>query len=329
MKTSLFFICLGLFASASLFGQTAEPAVVFTPDQLSQLAAPIALYPDPLLALILPAAADLPDLTSAGQYLALGGNPNLADNQHWDPRVRALVHYPELISWLNSNLNYTEALGEAFAQNPAGIMQAIQRLRAQALAAGTLVNTPQQVVYTEDDVIYIEPAQANLIYVPSYDPSVVYDTAAVYGVSYVSFGAGFTAGPWLGFGCDWSRGLIRPGPWHARRNHEREGTGSPVRGPDGHPLHSGAPAAVPSLVAAPYQPPHPGDAAHDFAPHSPAPASAAPHLQYYRAETYRPQQASHSEPARSSAPVAQSAPAAHGSSAPAQSSSSSSDNNRH
>lgn len=88
--------------------------------------------------------------------------------------MRSLARYPDVIKWLDENLAWTQQLGTAFLAQPAEVMQAVQRLRARARAAGTLIDTPQQKVITEGEVILIEPASPTVIYVPRYDPEVVY-----------------------------------------------------------------------------------------------------------------------------------------------------------
>ena len=149
----------------------------YTPEQLDQLLAPIGLYPDPLIALILPASTAPSDISLAAQYVASGGNPSGIDAQPWDPSVRGLAHYPDVLKWMNDNLDWTRALGAAFAMQPADVMQSIQQLRAKAKAAGTLVDTPQQQVDMEGDDIRVIPAQQDTMYVPEYDPDMVYGDA--------------------------------------------------------------------------------------------------------------------------------------------------------
>jgi hypothetical protein len=189
-------------------------AVVESPavTQLHPLVAPIALYPDPLIAVLLPATTFPQQLQDAGAWLASNPQPAAAaiDAQPWDPSVKAVVHYPTVLTQLTGDMNWTRSLGSAFASQPANVMAAIQNMRAQAAAQGNLVNTPQQVVVQDGGVIAIEPANPDLIYVPTYDPVVVY-----VGYHPLFFGdVAFASGPWFVDGCDWGGGVIFVGDWH-------------------------------------------------------------------------------------------------------------------
>jgi hypothetical protein len=199
-------LALALIASAQAQTQ-------YTPEQLDQLLAPIALYPDPLVALILPASTAPADVTSAAQYLAGGGNPAGIDSQPWDASVKGLAHYPDVVKWMNDNADWMHALGAAFAMQPSDVMQSVQQLRAKARAAGTLTNTPQQQVDMEGDDIRIVPTQPDTIYVPDYDSDDVYDIPDGYAGPFITFGMGYPVGPWLGYECDWDDFGIWVGPW--------------------------------------------------------------------------------------------------------------------
>ena len=153
----------------------AQPAPQpLTQEELKQLVGPIALYPDALIALILPASTVPSDLVLAARFVASKGDPAQAANQPWDDSVKSLVRYPDMVKWMDQNLEWTTQLGEAFLDQPADVMNTIQQLRAQARAAGTLVDTPQQKVVEEQSNIRIVPAEPERIYVPQYDPEVVY-----------------------------------------------------------------------------------------------------------------------------------------------------------
>src|SRR5581483_9486390 len=156
------------------------------------------------IALILPAATNSSDIVLAARYLASGGDAAQVDNQPWDDSVRALTHYPEVIRWMDQNLAWTKQVGDAFAAQPTDVMNAVQRLRAKARAAGTLTDTPQQQVVTDDNAIAIVPTQPDVIYVPYYDPEVVYvPHDEFYGYPYFTFGAPYATGFWLSFNLDW------------------------------------------------------------------------------------------------------------------------------
>jgi hypothetical protein len=211
-----FTLCLAF----SVRAQT--PGATYSPEQLDQLLAPIALYPDPLIAVILPASTAPSDIALAANYLAANGAPAGIDAQPWDPSVRALARYPDVLNWMNSNLEWTQALGAAFAQQPADVMRSIQQLRVQARAAGTLVDTPQQQIVMEGDNIRIVPAQPNTIYVPVYDPAIVYETPDGYAGPFITFGIGFPVGAWLGYECDWDDFGIWVGPWSPGWGYRRD-----------------------------------------------------------------------------------------------------------
>jgi hypothetical protein len=188
------------------------------PDPLDQLMAPIALYPDPLISIILPASTFPSDVASAGAYLNGGGDPAQAGSQPWDPSVRSLAHYPDVAKWMAQNPTWTQAVGAAFVAEPAQVMKAIQRLRALAQADGTLVTTPQQQVVASATYIEIVPAQPDVIYVPVYNPSVVFVDQPYYEYNgpFLSYGPPYDAGVWLTFGCNWHGGgvlVVDQGYW--------------------------------------------------------------------------------------------------------------------
>jgi hypothetical protein len=131
--------------------------------------------------------------------------------------VKSLTNYPEVVQWMDENLHWTQQVGEAFATQSADVMQAIQRLRAKARAAGTLVDTPQQQIIAEAQVIRIVPAQPDIIYVPHYEPEIVFvERPIYYGRPFLTFGAGVAVGSWLAFDCDWRRHSIWVGNRHRR-----------------------------------------------------------------------------------------------------------------
>jgi len=164
--------------------QAAPPETqVLTADQLADLVAPIALYPDGLLSEVLVASTYPLEVVEAQQWLQV--NPTLrgtqltdaAKQQSWDPSVQALVAFPDVLNRLNQNIRWTTDLGNAFLAQEADVMAAIQRLRASAQANGRLTSTPQQTVSTETQggqpVIVIQPANPDVVYVPAYYPSFV------------------------------------------------------------------------------------------------------------------------------------------------------------
>ena len=201
------------------------------PQQLSQeelknLVAPVALYPDALIALILPASTVPSDLVLAERYIASNGDLTQIANQPWDDSVKSLVRYPDVLKWMDQNLEWTTTLGEVFLDQPADVMNSIQALRAEAIAAGNLTDSPQQHIVREKTCVRIVPAQPDVIYVPEYDPEVVYVQPYSEDVGpLLTFSAGFAVGSWLNYDCDWDRrgiyvGQWRPG-WNQYRNWDR------------------------------------------------------------------------------------------------------------
>jgi hypothetical protein len=150
--------------------------------QLDQLTAPIALYADPLLGQILMAATYPLEVVEAHRWLqdpanaALKGDQLVAalQQQSWDLSVKSLVPYPQILQMMDSDLDWTERIGDAFLGQQQAVMDSIQRLRKRAASAGALTSTPQQTVSTEDQDIQIEPASPDVVYVPYYDPNVIY-----------------------------------------------------------------------------------------------------------------------------------------------------------
>src|SRR6516225_2150267 len=151
-------------------------------EQLDQLLAPIALYPDALLAQILMAATYPHEIVKANRWLrdtrhtALSGDQLAAalEGENWNPSVKALVMVPQILMMMDANLDWTEELGGAFVTQQADVMDTIQRLRHQAAAAGTLWSNAQQSVSEEGQGIAIEPTNPGYIYPPLYNPALVY-----------------------------------------------------------------------------------------------------------------------------------------------------------
>lgn len=159
-----------------------QPAPVFSEQQLDQLLAPIALYPDQLLGQILMAATYPLEVVEAARWLQNPGNAalkgdalaNALAGQDWDPSVKSLVPFPRIIQMMSDNLSWMEKLGDAFLAQQADVMDSVQRLRREAQAAGKLQSNSQQTVATEGQTITIQPATPQVIYVPVYSPAVVY-----------------------------------------------------------------------------------------------------------------------------------------------------------
>ena len=224
-------------ASASQSVQSeAEPANTGTtqsPEELQQLVAPIALYPDALVSQILAGATYPTEIVEANRWMQ--GHPNLkgqelaneVDKQTWDPSVKALTQFPSVLANMDKNLSWTSSLGDAYANQPQDVMDAVQEMRARAEQAGNLKSNTQEKVETQGNTIVIEPAEPEVVYVPTYDPWIVYGPPVVawpgwywYPGLYapgpsISFGLGFGLGFLTGFawgwhhwGCDWGHRTV-------------------------------------------------------------------------------------------------------------------------
>ena len=174
---------VGLYSlSAGAQPAPAPAAWPLTAEQLERLVAPIALYPDPLVAQILMAATYPLEVVEADRWLQIPANAALkADaltaglqQQSWDPSIKSLVPFPQLLNMMDRHLDWTEQLGDAFLAQQADVMDAIQRLRGRAQASGALASTPQQTVSTAEQEIMIEPAAPEIVYVPVYNPWCIY-----------------------------------------------------------------------------------------------------------------------------------------------------------
>lgn len=161
-----------------------------TPQQLQELVAPIALYPDALVAQILAGSAYPTQIVEAQRFLQQ--NPNLkgaalgaeVDKQDWDPSVKALTQFPSVLADMDKNLSWTSELGDVNLNQQTDVMGAVQVLRQKAQQAGNLKSTPQQTVTDQGSNVVIQPADPQVVYVPDYDPELVY---------------GYPMGLWPGF----------------------------------------------------------------------------------------------------------------------------------
>src|SRR5271157_3304734 len=238
----------------------APPYAQQTSDQLQQLVAPIALYPDSLVAQILAAATFPEQVVVADRWLQ--AHPDLkgdalgqaVDQQPWDPSVKALTEFPSVLGNMDKNLSWTSSLGDAYYNQGQDVMDAIQVMRQRAQQAGTLKTTPQQTVTTQDSTIIVEPANPEVVYVPAYDPWVVYGDPIVawpgwypypgiwYDDAFLWFGVGFGIGWFGGWGwgwghwaCDWHNRNVnynhnhyysRSSTFYNRNNYYRGGRGA-------------------------------------------------------------------------------------------------------
>jgi Protein of unknown function (DUF3300) len=223
-----------------------------TPQELQQLVSPIALYPDMLIAQILAASTYPTQVVQAARFLK--DNPNLTEEalaaqvnpQEWDPSVKSLCQFPTVLQTMSDSLAWTSALGEAYYNQPSDVMAAVQVMRKRAMDAGTLKSTPQQNVEVtsassqtggveeqgaqgapqqpaQQQVIVIQPAQSNTVYVPQYNPSTVYGAPVEQPPGYsgtqvltagvLGFGAGVLLGSLINsgnnnWGCNWYGGNV-------------------------------------------------------------------------------------------------------------------------
>ena len=190
--------------------------VPLTADELQQLVAPIALYPDALVAQVLSSATYPDQVAEAAGWLQQHSNltgPTLmqaVDSQRWDPSVKALTQFPSVLGNLAANLTWTSSLGEAYHTQSADVMAAVQVLRAKALAAGNLKSGAQlSVVQQSPQVIVIQPVNPQVVYVPVYNPTVVYGypyvtpayvAPPVAATAVVAFGVGIAVGAMMAGG---------------------------------------------------------------------------------------------------------------------------------
>src|SRR6266478_625090 len=222
--------------SFGLAGQSDEQSsaspVTPSPRELQQLVAPIALYPDALVAQILAASTYPTEIVEADRWMQRHSNlkgEELAkevDKQDWDPSVKALAQFPSVLENMDKNLSWTSSLGEAYANEPQDVTNGVQEMRQQARKAGHLNSNEQEQVSTQGNTIIIEPASPDVVYVPAYDPWLVYGEPIIaypgwypvpgifWGGVGLSFGIGFGIGYFGGFGWGWGHWGY---DWHGRR----------------------------------------------------------------------------------------------------------------
>ncbi len=228
-------------AAAPALAEAEQPPEnsAFTREELEKLLAPIALYPDPLLAQMLPASAYPVQIVQAQRWLdknkALVAKNDYSgiDNQNWDPAVKALARFPGVIKLMSADLDWTTDLGDAEVNQPQDVAEGIQALRAKAEEAGTLKTTDQQTVERVEasapqgggaprgstapqaaaSYIAIQPTDPATVYVPTYDPVAVYQPYT--GIApLLGFGAGIAVGAlWNNNYWNWGTGAIYPPVW--------------------------------------------------------------------------------------------------------------------
>jgi uncharacterized membrane protein YgcG len=206
-----------------------QPYTQQTPEHLQQLVAPIALYPDSLVAQILAATTFPAEVVEADRWLQ--DHPDLkgdalaqaVDQQPWDPSVKALTAFPTVLGNMDKNISWTSSLGDAYYNQQQDVMDAIQVMRQKAEQAGNLKSNQQQTVENQGSTVVIQPANPEIVYVPAYDPWIIYGPPIVawpgwypypgiwWGGPGFFFGAGFGIGWYGGYGWGWNHW----GPdWH-------------------------------------------------------------------------------------------------------------------
>lgn len=248
-QASSFFLscCIVLATCAESFAQTSDQQAPETPvvsakpsaEELQQLVAPIALYPDALVAQVL-AASTYPDqIVEADRWLqahpeAKGDQlAQTVDQQQWDPSVKALTEFPSVLANMDKNLSWTSSLGDAYINDQQNVMNAVQAMRQSAKQAGHLQSSSEVKVNQQAQTIIIEPADPQVVYVPEFDPWLAYGVPVapwpgwywypgLYWTSpAIAFGAGFGVGFFSGYGWGWPR--WEP-DWHHHTiifNHDR------------------------------------------------------------------------------------------------------------
>jgi len=228
-------VVIGLALNSAAFAQQAESQAMTTtttdqqttklpPQELDSLVAPIALYSDSLLAQTLAASTYPLEVIQLQQWMA--NNPDLKDQaladavskQPWDPSVQGLVAYPDVVQRMAGNVQWTTDLGNAFLAQQSDVMDAVQRMRVKAQGTGNLKTGAQQVVKTETvssgkQVIEIQQANPDVVYVPSYDPTVVYGAAPVDYPYYPYTYPGYVPGTALMWGTGIALGAAAWGAW--------------------------------------------------------------------------------------------------------------------
>ena len=191
--------------------------VTLTADQIDRLLAPIALYPDPLLALLFPAATYPQDVVAAEQWLTAMPSTTEAEiaAQSWDPSIKGLVHYPTVLKMMSDQIDWTQTVGAAFLNQQPVVLDSVQRLRFEAQAARNLQTTAQEQVIADQGAIRIEPVDPDMMYLPQYDPNLVYDSACP-----IYFSVGYPIGLWDDNDFDWNhRGIMIGGGWYRGWHH--------------------------------------------------------------------------------------------------------------
>jgi hypothetical protein len=180
---------------------------------MDALVGPIALYPDDLVAVILPASTSPLQIVQADRWLdKRKADPKLPIDDKWDDAVKTLLNYPDVVKMMSNDLDWTSALGEAVVADQGAVLEGVQSFRRRAQAAGNLKSDDKQVVKADQEIIIIEPANPEVIYVPQYTPSTVvtYGVAPIYGyypAPYPSYYYPYAPGAALAAGVIWGAAI--------------------------------------------------------------------------------------------------------------------------
>jgi len=233
IKALAVFVAILLGAPQGVIAQSEGGDKPFKQEELDQLVAPIALYPDSLVAQILMASTYPLEVVQAGRWVKanekLKGDElaTALEKQEWDPSVKSLVNFPQVLDMMNEKLDWTQKMGDAFLAQQKDVMDTVQKLRLKAYGEGNLKTTEQQKVVVEEEAktIIIEPAKPEVVYVPTYNPSVVYGAwpypsyppyyyyppGYVPGAGLFAFGMGVAVGAAWGYAwgnCNWRGGDV-------------------------------------------------------------------------------------------------------------------------
>ena len=232
-KALAVFLTFLLLVPQAVVAQSESKEKPFKQEELDQLLAPIALYPDSLVAQILMASTYPLEVVQAERWAkqneSLAGDAltEALEKENWDPSVKSLVNFPQVLQMMNEKVDWTQKLGDAFLAQQKDVMGTIQNLRKKAQAEGNLKTNQEQkvIVEKETQTIIIEPSNPQVVYVPTYNPTVVYGTwwypayppyyyyppGYVAGAALFSFGVGIAVGAAWGYawgGCNWGRGNV-------------------------------------------------------------------------------------------------------------------------
>jgi hypothetical protein len=207
------------YQTGASISQPPPQAAQQSAEQLQQLVAPIALYPDALIAQILAAATYPSEIVEAEKWIEQHKDlksDKLAkevNKQSWDASVKALTQFPAVLANMNQNLAWTSEVGDAYVNQQQDVTQAIQTMRKRAQQAGNLNNTSQETVSTKGQTIVIQPAATEVVYVPQYDPWLVYGAPLAVFPGWYPFPGLFLDGPGIGFGLGFGVGLFAGFGW--------------------------------------------------------------------------------------------------------------------